>query len=92
MWGAVGVGLWGTGMSDSAIVQVRSFLEQLSEGSWTNEDARRARAEEMLKLLTEWGRCWPIGEERGPEQLRPEKEYGAPWLHPWPGKLNKGAA
>ena len=58
-------------MSDSAIVQVRTFLEQIRDGSWTNEDARRARAGEILKALTAWGRCWPREEERDPE------EYGA---------------
>jgi len=68
-------------MSDSAIVQVRRFLEQLEEGSWSNEDARRARAEEMLKLLTEWGRCWPKP-EREPE------EHGALW--PSSERLNRG--
>ncbi len=46
-------------MSDSAIVQVRRLLEQLKEGSWSNEDARNDQEDEVLKLLTEWGRCWP---------------------------------
>lgn len=55
------MGSWSSGedMSDSAIVQVRRFLEQLQEGSWSNEDARKEQAGEVLKLLTEWGRCWP---------------------------------
>jgi len=62
-------------MSDSAIVQVRRFLEQLEEGSWTNEDARRARAEQMLKALTAWGRCWPgdVEEEYDDQMLQGDR-------------------
>lgn len=55
-------------MSESAIVQVRRFLEQIREGSWSNEDARRAQADDMLTALGEWGRCWPREEEQGNEQ------------------------